>query len=41
MAANPNDIEQLRSLVARLRAPDGCPWDREQGPKELRAYLLE
>jgi MazG family protein len=28
-------------LVARLRAPDGCPWDREQGLAELRGYLLE
>lgn len=27
--------------MARLRAPDGCPWDREQGVKEVRAYLLE
>ena len=22
--------EELRAIVARLRAPDGCPWDREQ-----------
>ena len=41
MAANPNNIEPLRSLVARLRAPDGCPWDREQKLEDLRAYLLE
>jgi ATP diphosphatase len=27
--------------VARLRAPDGCPWDREQSLPDLRAYLLE
>jgi len=27
--------------VARLRAPDGCPWDREQGLPDVRAYLLE
>jgi tetrapyrrole methylase family protein/MazG family protein len=27
--------------VARLRAPDGCPWDREQTPQSLRPYLLE
>jgi nucleoside triphosphate diphosphatase len=28
-------------LVARLRSPDGCPWDREQGLPNVRAYLLE
>jgi len=35
------DIGKLRRLVARLRAPDGCPWDREQKLSDLRAYLLE
>ena len=35
------DVGKLVELVARLRAPDGCPWDREQGLAELRAYLLE
>jgi nucleoside triphosphate diphosphatase len=34
-------IEALRALVDRLRAPDGCPWDREQRLPDLRAYLLE
>ncbi len=28
-------------LVARLRAPDGCPWDREQTHQSLRKHLLE
>ncbi len=28
-------------LVARLRAPDGCPWDREQDHLSLRKFLLE
>jgi tetrapyrrole methylase family protein/MazG family protein len=28
-------------LVARLRAPDGCPWDREQDHRSLRRFLLE
>ena len=37
----PADLADLVALVARLRAPDGCPWDREQGLAELRAYLLE
>ena len=38
------DIERLRELVAvveRLRAPGGCPWDREQTHASLRATLLE
>ena len=28
-------------LVARLREPDGCPWDREQTHESLRRYVLE
>jgi len=31
----------LAWLVARLRAPDGCPWDREQDHLSLRPFLLE
>ncbi|MCB9548171.1 MAG: nucleoside triphosphate pyrophosphohydrolase [Myxococcales bacterium] len=27
--------------MARLRAPDGCPWDRRQSLESLRAYLIE
>jgi MazG family protein len=34
-------LRDLVALVARLRAPDGCPWDREQRLADLRAYLLE
>ncbi len=34
-------LEILDDLVKQLRAPDGCPWDREQGFDDLRAYLLE
>jgi MazG family protein len=37
-------VESLRSLnevVERLRAPGGCPWDREQTHRSLRPYLLE
>ena len=37
----PADIEKLRLLIARLRSPDGCPWDREQTLDDVRAYLLE
>ncbi len=35
------EIERLVDLISRLRAPDGCPWDREQTMPDLRAYLLE
>ena len=34
-------LESLRAIVARLRAPGGCPWDREQTHASLRAALLE
>lgn len=37
----PADLTPLVALVERLRAPDGCPWDREQKLGHLRAYLLE
>jgi tetrapyrrole methylase family protein/MazG family protein len=33
--------EDLRAVVARLRAPDGCPWDREQTHASLRPYVIE
>lgn len=31
----------LYDIVTRLRAPDGCPWDREQTPLSLRSDLIE
>ncbi|MAG36388.1 MAG: nucleoside triphosphate pyrophosphohydrolase [Dehalococcoidia bacterium] len=31
----------MREIMARLRAPDGCPWDREQTRQTLKRYLLE
>lgn len=33
--------ETLRWLMARLRAPDGCPWDQEQTHRTLKKHLLE
>ncbi|MFH1381678.1 MAG: nucleoside triphosphate pyrophosphohydrolase [Chloroflexota bacterium] len=39
----PQDLSKFDSLVqiiARLRAPDGCPWDREQTHASLREFLL-
>lgn len=34
-------FEQLLDIMARLRGPDGCPWDREQTRTSLKAYLIE
>lgn len=34
-------ISEFIKTIARLRAPDGCPWDREQDHKSLARYLLE
>lgn len=34
-------FEELVDIVARLRAPGGCPWDREQTHQSLREGLLE
>jgi tetrapyrrole methylase family protein/MazG family protein len=34
-------LPAFQETVARLRAPDGCPWDREQTHQSLRPYLLE
>lgn len=34
-------IKQLLDVMARLRAPDGCPWDREQDHKTLRMHAIE
>ena len=39
----PQDLSQFKTLVeiiARLRAPDGCPWDKEQTHASLRSNLL-
>jgi tetrapyrrole methylase family protein/MazG family protein len=34
-------FEAFQEVIAHLRAPDGCPWDREQDYATLRGYLLE
>ncbi len=34
-------IERLVEIMRRLRAPGGCPWDREQDLRSLRPYLIE
>jgi tetrapyrrole methylase family protein/MazG family protein len=37
----PGSLAAFQQVVARLRAADGCPWDREQTHSSLRPYLLE
>ena len=42
--SSPENLEQFATLVdiiARLRAPNGCPWDRKQTHSSLRGNLLE
>ncbi len=34
-------FESFGEIVAHLRAPDGCPWDKKQTHQTLRAHLLE
>lgn len=34
-------IEKVIEVVAKLRAPDGCPWDREQTHESIKNELLE
>src|SRR5215468_11691263 len=34
-------FQLLVDLMARLRAPEGCPWDREQTFDTIKPYLLE
>jgi len=34
-------FEAFAEIVAHLRAPDGCPWDKEQTHETLRKHLLE
>jgi len=37
----PKDFYALVGVMARLRAPDGCPWDREQTHATLKRYFVE
>jgi XTP/dITP diphosphohydrolase/tetrapyrrole methylase family protein/MazG family protein len=36
-----SEIQRLREIVAKLRAPDGCPWDIEQTHQSLSCCLVE
>src|SRR5215472_12674336 len=37
----PDGVAAIFEVARRLRAPNGCPWDREQTHRSLRPYLLE
>lgn len=41
MDTSKNPFEKLIQILAQLRAPGGCPWDREQTCKDINPYLLE
>ena len=36
-----DELEKLLLLMAHLRGPEGCPWDREQTMSSLRPFILE
>jgi uncharacterized protein YabN with tetrapyrrole methylase and pyrophosphatase domain len=38
---NLNQFTTVVDIIARLRAPDGCPWDRKQTHASLRKNLLQ
>jgi tetrapyrrole methylase family protein / MazG family protein len=35
------DFDKLREIIATLRGPNGCPWDKEQTHESLKRYLIE
>lgn len=35
------NFSKLREIIAVLRGPDGCPWDKEQTHESLKKYLIE
>jgi MazG family protein len=39
--SNAQAIERLLEIMARLRAPNGCTWDRDQTPATLKPQMLE
>jgi MazG family protein len=41
MKKNPPALAELLSVMARLRSPQGCPWDREQNHQSLRLHAVE
>ncbi|MET0405179.1 MAG: nucleoside triphosphate pyrophosphohydrolase, partial [Cystobacter sp.] len=41
MGAAGEQLDRLAEIMARLRAEDGCPWDRAQDLRSIRPYLTE
>ncbi len=41
MKKNTEALNELIRVMAKLRSPQGCPWDREQTHKSIRFYLIE
>src|SRR6266404_9170620 len=41
MATQTKNIARLVKIMARLRGPGGCPWDREQTHQSIRHNLIE
>ncbi|HAR43991.1 MAG TPA: nucleoside triphosphate pyrophosphohydrolase [Bdellovibrionales bacterium] len=39
--SSPSELANLIETVRKLRAPDGCPWDRAQTHQSIRQYLIE
>ena len=38
---NPDSFAALKEIIAKLRGPDGCPWDKKQTHTSLKPYLVE
>ena len=41
MSQDKSAIENLLKIMAKLRSPEGCPWDREQDHKSLKFHAVE
>lgn len=41
MTSYANSFIELIDIISKLRAPDGCPWDKKQTPASLKQYLME
>ncbi len=41
MKSEDSELSRLKSIVAKLRSPEGCPWDRKQTIESLAPYVLE
>jgi len=39
--SSPQGFDEFVRLIATLRAPDGCPWDRAQDHRSLRRHMIE